>query len=149
ALAELRAKLVGWQASVRRVIDQADPTDITVTDIQDRDPRTEWARGRVVVIGDAAHPMVPAMGQGANMALEDAVVLAEYLRETDVAQGLRNFAEVRSPRTTEVVLQSRRQGEFDQGAGRVEAFLRDMTMRVRGSKDTDVSGLLEWAPSAR
>lgn len=146
ALADLRGLLDGWHEPIARVVHEADVDDIAVTDIHDRDPDKRWTRGRVVLTGDAAHPMVPALGQGANMALEDAVVLARHLGHADLAAGLAAFVAERFPRTTTVALHSRRQGDVDQGAGRARALLRDALMRIRGRKDAGLPGLLDWTP---
>lgn len=146
ALDDLRAVVEGWHEPIARIVRDAPLDDVLVTDIHDRDPDRRWTRGRVVLIGDAAHPMVPAMGQGANMALEDAAVLARHLRHPDLTAGLRAFVAERAPRTARVVLQSRRQGELDQGTGRVRALLRDTVMRLRGHKDPGADDLFGWTP---
>src|SRR5262249_9621348 len=65
-----------------------------------------WTSGRVVLVGDAAHASPPHMGQGAAMALEDAVVLAECLSCTSVSQALGTYVARRQPRTTWVQQQS-------------------------------------------
>lgn len=147
AIADLRALLHGWHAPIAAVVHDAAPDDIAVTDIHDREPDERWTDGRVVLVGDAAHPMVPALGQGANMALEDGVVLARHLGHPDLPAGLRSFVSDRFARTARVVLQSRRQGEVDQGAGASKALLRNVLMRVRGRKDAPMPGLLDWAPA--
>ncbi|MEU2079693.1 FAD-dependent monooxygenase, partial [Streptomyces sp. NPDC013489] len=72
--------LEGWFAPVVDLVRDAVPEEVVVTDIHDRDPAPRWVDGRVALLGDAAHPMVPALGQGANMALEDAAVLADAPR---------------------------------------------------------------------
>jgi salicylate hydroxylase len=79
--------------------------------IYDRDPIAEWTRGRVTLLGDAAHPTMPTLAQGANMAIEDGYVLARNLarHEDDVPAGLRAYVAERMPRTSRVQLQSRAQ----------------------------------------
>jgi salicylate hydroxylase len=87
----------------------------------DRDPLQIWSDRRVTLLGDAAHPMLPALGQGAAMAIEDAYVLARALSSAreDIALALRAYEAARVPRTTQVQLASRKQAEiFHQHSGR-------------------------------
>ncbi|MEA2988127.1 MAG: hypothetical protein QOG83_838 [Alphaproteobacteria bacterium] len=79
--------------------------------IYDRDPVPQWAKGRVTLLGDAAHPTMPTLAQGGNMAIEDGYVLARNLaRDTaDVAAGLAAYVAERQPRTARITLQSRQQ----------------------------------------
>jgi salicylate hydroxylase len=79
--------------------------------IYDRDPVPEWTSGRVTLLGDAAHPTMPTLAQGGNMAIEDGFVLARNLAKQghDVAAGLRGYVAERQPRTARVTLQSRQQ----------------------------------------
>jgi 2-polyprenyl-6-methoxyphenol hydroxylase-like FAD-dependent oxidoreductase len=90
-----------------------------------------WHRGRVVLIGDAAHASSPMMGQGGSMAMEDALVLAELLQATaDVEGALATFAERRRPRVDWVQQQSRAVGEML----RMPPQARDAALRERGAK---------------
>ena len=78
--------------------------------IYDRDPVPEWTTGRVTLLGDAAHPTMPTLAQGGNMAIEDGYVLARSLaRHDDVHAALRAYVAERQPRTARVTLQSRQQ----------------------------------------
>jgi salicylate hydroxylase len=79
--------------------------------IHDRDPVPEWTKGRVTLLGDAAHPTMPTLAQGGNMAIEDGYVLARNLARhgDDVAAGLKGYVAERQPRTARVTLQSRQQ----------------------------------------
>lgn len=68
--------------------------------ICDRPPLRRWSDGRVVLLGDAAHPVVPSLEQGANMAFEDAYELAEYLSAaSDIKTALKAYENSRIPRT--------------------------------------------------
>jgi len=91
-----------------------------------------WHRGRVVLVGDAAHAMTPNMGQGAAMALEDAAVLAELLaaRPGDPAPTLAAWEARRRPRVAWVQRQSRRIGRVGQWEGRLAAGLRRAVLRA-------------------
>ena len=81
--------------------------------IYDRDPVPEWTRGRVTLLGDAAHPTMPTLAQGGNMAIEDGYVLARNLdrHAGDVPAALAGYVAERQPRTQRVTLQSRAQFE--------------------------------------
>ena len=69
-----------------------------------RDPLTRYADGRVVLLGDAAHPTLPFLAQGANMAIEDGMILARCLAASNtVAQALRRYETARVERTTAIV----------------------------------------------
>lgn len=77
--------------------------------LHDRDTIERWSTDRLTLAGDAAHPMLPFLAQGANQAVEDAVVLAECLARAtgDVAAALRRYQDIRAPRTAEVHQRSR------------------------------------------
>jgi salicylate hydroxylase len=79
--------------------------------IYDRDPIPQWTKGRVTLLGDAAHPTMPTLAQGGNMAIEDGYVLARNLARhgDDVEAGLNAYVAERQPRTARVTLQSRQQ----------------------------------------
>jgi salicylate hydroxylase len=78
----------------------------------DRDPLPGWSSGRITLLGDAAHPMLPFLGQGGAMAIEDAIVLAGALAHSrhDVVAALHAYEAERVPRTAQVQLAVRRQG---------------------------------------
>lgn len=76
-----------------------------------RDPLPQWATGRATLLGDAAHPMLPFLGQGAGMAIEDAVVLARaFGSSADVFEGLARYEAARRERTTLVTQGARHAG---------------------------------------
>src|SRR5207247_936780 len=77
--AELAARFAGWHAPIADVIAATAADEIVRTDIRDRDPIASWHSGRVVLLGDAAHPMTPNYGQGGCQAIEDAIVLDRQL----------------------------------------------------------------------
>lgn len=95
----------------------------------DRDPLPWWSRGRITLMGDAAHPMLPFLAQGAAQAIEDAFVLAHELAMSpdDIAAALQRYAAIRMPRTRDVQLAARAQaGIFHlmSPAARLKRFLR-------------------------
>ena len=81
--------------------------------IYDRDPLASWVRGRAALLGDAAHPMMPTLAQGAAITMEDGYVLAQMLARhaDDPVQGLRAYDAARRPRASRVQLQARQQFE--------------------------------------
>lgn len=86
-------------------------TDLKLYKVQDMDPLSQYVRGRAIVIGDAAHPMTPFQGQGANQAIEDAeglkLLLQDGLSREGVAAQLKIWESVRKPRASQVQLNSR------------------------------------------
>jgi salicylate hydroxylase len=85
----------------------------------DRPPIKEWSKGKVTLLGDAAHPMLQYLAQGANMALEDAVCLAEQAatHAGDYAAAFKKYQEIRYLRTARVQLMARVFGEVYHAAG--------------------------------
>ena len=75
-LAYLRTKYQSWAEPIPALLAATNPTDVLRNDLYDRDEAREWARGRIVLVGDAAHPMRPHLGQGGCQGLEDAAILA-------------------------------------------------------------------------
>ncbi len=108
AIADLRAEFAGWDARVLQLVDAA--TDTKCWALYDRTPLARWHAGRIGLLGDAAHAMLPFFAQGAAQAIEDAVVLAACLRGVD-AQGvpaaLARYDAIRRPRASEVQRMSR------------------------------------------
>ena len=74
-LAYLRSKLASWAEPIPAMLAATDPDDVLRNDLDDRSAAARWAAGPVVLVGDAAHPMRPHLGQGGCQALEDAAVL--------------------------------------------------------------------------
>jgi len=108
-LGELRAAFTGFHPDVTRVLDACPAVHKWA--IADRDPMPRWSEGRVVLMGDAAHPMTPTMAQGAAQALEDAMVMARCLarfRFEDVTSAFRTFEAHRRPRTAQIQVTSHR-----------------------------------------
>ena len=72
------------------------------TALYEREPMPSWSKGRIVLLGDACHPMLPFMAQGAGMAIEDAVVLARCLAEAPDEQGIAAYERARWDRTAKI-----------------------------------------------
>jgi salicylate hydroxylase len=91
------------------LIEAADVT--TRWALHDIDPRPHWSSGRVTLLGDAAHAMMPYMAQGAVQAIEDAAVLGLCMSRADrkdVSKALVRYEQIRMPRTTQCQVGSRR-----------------------------------------
>jgi salicylate hydroxylase len=99
---EVHRDLAGWHPDIHRLIDAMDTPFRWA--LLSRPPLAGWLDGRSVLIGDAAHPTLPFLAQGANMALEDALLLARCLTELDDAEtALARFVALRLPRTSRIV----------------------------------------------
>ena len=130
-----RSTALNWFQSfadpVGELIENTDSSAVLRNDIIDRPPDADWVRGRALLIGDAAHPTTPNLGQGGCMAIEDAIVLAQSLRrEPDVATALNSFVKRRYPRTRAIVETSYRMGKIGQREDRLGCWLRDSLVRV-------------------
>jgi 2-polyprenyl-6-methoxyphenol hydroxylase-like FAD-dependent oxidoreductase len=122
----------GWHKPVEDLLEATDESAILRNDVYDRPALRHWSVGRATLLGDAAHPMTPDMGQGACQAIEDAVVLADCLtRFSDVAQALRAYESRRIPRTRRVVRESRQAGAIAQWSNPLVCRLRDALLRSR------------------
>jgi 2-polyprenyl-6-methoxyphenol hydroxylase-like FAD-dependent oxidoreductase len=127
----------GWHEPVESLIEGCANNAILGNDIYDREPLARWSEGRVTLLGDAAHPMTPNLGQGGCQAIEDGVLLAVCLRKSgSVAEGLRAYQDRRIPRTSGIVLASRRIGDFSQWENPLLRTLRDAAMWVTPRKVT-------------
>ena len=111
--------------------------------LADRDPIRNWSEGRVTLLGDAAHPTLQSYAQGACMAIEDAVVLAEHILicGDDFAEAFRRYQKDRVLRTARVVLESRHLWEFYHFGG-IEAEVRNDACSRQS--DEDVFRCLAW-----
>lgn len=100
-----------WAEPVGAIIEATPAEDIVERPICDRPPLEHWSQGRVTLLGDAAHPVVPALGQGANMAFEDAYELAECLSVApSIEAALHAYENSRIPRTAVIYDRSATQG---------------------------------------
>jgi salicylate hydroxylase len=109
---EVLAEFAGWDPAVLDVIRATPPELCFKWALFDRDPLPEWGRGRVTLLGDAAHPALPFLGQGAGMAIEDGMVLARCLASDDDVEGaLRRYERARLARCHHVQLESRANGD--------------------------------------
>ncbi len=110
---EVQELFKGWPAPIEAVIAATDEEKILRNDVYDRPPSERWGNGRVTLLGDAAHPTTPTLGQGAGMAIEDSVVLAKELAlaydlndYAAVENALRAYERNRMPRTAFITNES-------------------------------------------
>nr|MBA3506999.1 FAD-dependent monooxygenase [Betaproteobacteria bacterium] len=100
-----------WDPRVGEVLKQVDKTFRWA--LYDRDPLPTWAKGRLTLLGDAAHPMLPHLGQGANQSIEDGMALATILAQVNTAAvpaALLAYERLRRERVAEVQLGARQNG---------------------------------------
>ena len=128
---EVAARYAGWHESLLRLF-AAGQTWYKWA-LYDREPIPRWTRDRVTLLGDAAHPMLPYLGQGACQALEDAAVLAAALRAEpgDPVAALARYERTRRPRASRVVLTARERGQSNHLPSRWAALRRDMAIALR------------------
>jgi salicylate hydroxylase len=90
-----------------------------------------WSAGRTVLLGDAAHPVLPFLAQGAVLALEDATTLAACVarHSNDIAMALRSYEQMRRPRVRRVAQASARNGRIYHMAG-INAVARNTALRM-------------------
>jgi salicylate hydroxylase len=108
---ELAASFAGWDPRVVELLDKIE--SCFWWGLYDRAPLPTWSNGRLVLLGDAAHPMLPHLGQGANQAIEDGVALARFLEgrsSDDVASLLPHYEKFRRVRTDMIQAEARQNG---------------------------------------
>ena len=139
--AELHERFARTCAPVRTLLNKIESWRMWV--LCDRPPIKEWSRGRITLVGDAAHPMLQYLAQGANMAIEDAVCLASKTveKDGDYAAAFRAYQDVRYLRTGRVQIMARVYGEVFHASG-VAKELRNMMLGSR-TPDEAMAGM-EW-----
>ncbi|RPA12953.1 FAD-dependent urate hydroxylase HpxO [Gordonia sp. OPL2] len=106
----LSESFTGWAPGVARLIEKLDPSTTNRVEILDLDPFHTWVRGRVAVLGDAAHNTTPDIGQGGCSAMEDAVALQFAFNDhpDDVQTALAAYERSRTERAGDLVLRARK-----------------------------------------
>jgi FAD-dependent urate hydroxylase len=111
--AELKQHFRGWADPVQALIERMDPMTVARPEIHDMGPIESYARGRVALLGDAAHSTCPDLGQGGCQAMEDGYVLAHYLAtiSTGIPEALQRYSQERTERANAVVQKARSRAE--------------------------------------
>lgn len=128
---ELEQMFQNWFPSIPDLIAATDEADILTTDLYDRPATRPWSQQNVTLVGDAAHPMLPTMGQGACTALEDAWVVAQCLRtQPDLISAFQHYESLRFPRTKAIVQQSLRSSKMGELTSPIAIGLRNTAMKL-------------------
>ena len=140
--AEVLAMFSDWHAPIAEAVRSTPPEAVLRGDAYDRPPRRGWSRGRAVLVGDAAHPTTPNLGQGGCLAIEDALVLARTLAEApSVAGAFDAFERARYKRTARVTRESLWTGRLGQAGGVLAAVRNGATRLTPG---TAYAKRLDW-----
>jgi 2-polyprenyl-6-methoxyphenol hydroxylase-like FAD-dependent oxidoreductase len=121
----------GWPFGIAEAIAATPDGAILQNDLVDRPPTRAYVQGRMVLLGDAAHPTTPNLGQGANMAIDDAISLARALRdEPSVAIAFDRYERERLPRTRQIVERSWSFGQMCLWRSPTAVWLREAMVRL-------------------
>jgi FAD-dependent urate hydroxylase len=114
---ELAFHFQGWPAAVQTLIQRLEPARVTRGEIFDIEPLPKLVRGRIALLGDAAHSTAPDLGQGGCQAMEDAWVLANVLASNDlgVEDALQRYEAGRRERTADIILRARKRSNVTHG----------------------------------
>lgn len=147
--AELTRLFGDWHEPIPQIVAALDQDQVLHNDVEElATPLPSFDRGRVALLGDAAHAMTPDLGQGGGMAIEDAVVLAQLLGEDrPVVPALREYTEIRLPRTTAVARKSRRAGRmYSAPFGAQLLAARLMGLMPGSSIARGLGPVVDWRP---
>jgi 2-polyprenyl-6-methoxyphenol hydroxylase-like FAD-dependent oxidoreductase len=136
-----------WHSPIEQLIRSTPEEDILRNDIFDRPVLRQWGRGRVTLLGDAAHPMTPNMGQGACQALEDGLVLRNCLQDNHtIPAALRAYEKKRISRTNRLVRQSRMIGMIGQWHNPLAVGLRNLFLEkiAARSPERQLAGVIDY-----
>jgi 2-polyprenyl-6-methoxyphenol hydroxylase-like FAD-dependent oxidoreductase len=140
---ELTKRFHGWPFGLPEAISATPVEAILQNDLVDRPPTRRYASGRLVLLGDAAHPTTPNLGQGANMAIDDAIVLARALRQAaDVPEALGRYQRERLPRTRLIVKRSWNYGRMCLWTSRPAVWFREAA--IRHTPRAVIRSMLRW-----
>ncbi|KAI9189495.1 hypothetical protein H9P43_000928 [Blastocladiella emersonii ATCC 22665] len=124
-----RKEVCNWPEPLRQCHDLTRDEDLYLQDIVDREPQTSWCSYRIVLVGDAAHPVTPNMGQGANMAIEDVAYLVKLLtRMPNHVDAFIEYCNRRMPHTSAIAKESHIQAKLGQFKNPVLVELRSLLL---------------------
>ena len=132
---ELQSMFSDWTEPISELIAATDEASILKNDLYDRVPVQAWGQQNITLLGDAAHPSLPTMGQGACMAIEDALSVTKcWLEQSNPADACRQYESLRLTRTQKIVEQSLRIGQSFQIENRIFVALRNTLMKMLASR---------------
>ncbi len=135
---ELRQDFAGWHKDIEVLIDHMDSSNCYKWALYDREPLAHWSVGQATLLGDACHPTLPFLAQGAAMAIEDAAVLAICLHKAmSVEEALQHYEALRMDRTARVQAESRRNGHIFHMSG-IFAKMRNLVA------STAIANRFDW-----
>lgn len=153
ALKALRSRFSSYANPVPAILDALTNQPIYRDDIYDREPLGQtWGRGRVTLIGDAAHPVQPSIGQGGCMAIEDAFELVKRLAIIQVGESvpslLRQFEASRCDRIARIFTTSRQVGQIGQAEHPIACFIRNWVYKLTPTRlaDLQFKWLFDYLP---
>src|SRR5262249_22803668 len=116
---------------ITAVLEATGVEHILQTDLSDRDPLPHWVVRRIALLGDAAHPMTPDLGQGGAQAIEDGVVLGELLRpDADPIGALREYESRRMPIAYDILRRARRHYRIAQLENPLLCAVRNQAVQI-------------------
>ena len=137
---ELRDLYSDFHPQVLQIIELIEPNALFKWGLRDREPLQQWTRGRVSMLGDAAHPMLPFLGQGAVMAIEDGTVLGRcFAKAGTPEEALLLYERARKQRATAVQILSRERGRALQGSDQENP---------NPGRDAEDLGMFEYNPAS-
>ena len=138
---EVMETFKGWHEPLLRLLGSSDRYYKWA--LYDRDPLESWSKGRVTLLGDAAHAMLPHIGQGACMAIEDGYVLADLVSQhpDNLNEALRLYERLRVPRTRRAVLEARARGKEMHLTSKWAQIKRNIRMALQHRLGGDKTGL--------
>jgi salicylate hydroxylase len=140
-VSELLAEFHDWHESFRTFLAATPPELCFKWALHDRDPLPQWTKGRVTLLGDAAHPMLPFLGMGAASGIEDAVVLARAFQAAQgISEALQRYEGARRERATYIQLASREAQKRLQG-GTMDNYSK------KEHKNEEFLGLFNYNPA--
>jgi salicylate hydroxylase len=127
-LKELKRDFAGWHPTITSLIDNMNPDACYKWALFDRPPMDQWSKGNITLLGDACHPTLPFMAQGAAMAIEDALVLSFCLkRSTSIETAFKHYESLRHERCAGIQASSRRNASVFHLRG-LKAWVRNRVM---------------------
>ena len=126
----LREKFNGDRTPARDLVGRTDPADLLIVGPMENMPKVPaWSRGRMVLVGDAAHAPSSSSGQGASLAIESAIQLARCLRDLPYDKAFSAYEDLRRPRVEKIIAATTRKNS-NKAAGPVGRVINNMLMRV-------------------